>query len=256
MLSSRVFKANTITVDRDNPVVIETEAYSEAPVDELPSDIFVEPVIDEEQDSQEKAYDIISNARQQAQQILQEAKSQAAVDYQAMTQRAKKEAADLAQEARTQGYNEGMTAAVHEGDTIRANAKKVLEDAEAQRIAMLARAEPDVVGLVMEITDKLLGNAVHLHPEVILHLVKQGMQSATIAGDVTVYVSSHDIETVQARREEILALTDGSVKLEIIKDLSLGPMDCVIETPFGNIDCSLGQQFEALKQNLTYLLNS
>jgi flagellar biosynthesis/type III secretory pathway protein FliH len=38
-----------------------------------------------------------------------------------------------------------------------------------------------------------------------------------------------------------------------VKDLSLNPTDCIIETPYGNIDCSLERQMQDLIENLYYI---
>jgi len=242
-------------MDRDNEVVININdpvSYGSAQEDESADG----PVHDILKVSvEEQAAKLLDAARREAEVIILDAQDAGAAEQEAMRNAAKNEIIKMKEQAKEEGYNEGLTMATREGDTIRAQARKVLADAEAERKKMQQRLEPEMVELLIGIATKLIGNAVALNPDIILSLVRLGMQSATITGTVVVYVSADDYETAVDNKEKIMALTDGSVKLDIVKDLSLGSMDCIIETPFGNIDCSLGQQFEALHQNITYLLN-
>jgi len=209
-----------------------------------------------EQDAQKSAAKIIHHAERQAEEIISNAR-QAASDEQAMIlQNAEAEAARIISEARDMGYQNGLDTAAREGEAIKTEAQQVLDNAISERIAMQESLEPEIVEMIIGITEKLLGNITEVNPAIITNLIKQGFSAAAISGNVTVYVSADDYEHVLKNKDELLTLTDGSVKLQITKDLSLSPMDCVIETPFGDIDCSLGQQFESLRANLTYILNS
>jgi flagellar assembly protein FliH len=252
MLSSnRVLKRHSVSVDTENKIVIETV---------MPSvDIDLNEPYDpdrQEKDAQKSAARIIRHAEQQAEQIISDAMQKAAEKQAAIQQAAEDEAATLTAEARESGYQSGMDAARQEGEAIKAEARQVLDDAKAEKLAMEEALEPDIVNMILGITEKLLGNIAELNPSLILNLVKQGFAAGAISGTVTVYVSADDYDEVVANKDELLAFTDGSAKLDITKDLSLSPLDCVIETSMGVIDCSLGQQFEALKANLTYILNN
>jgi flagellar assembly protein FliH len=86
-------------------------------------------------------------------------------------------------------------------------------------------------------------------------MVKAAMSEISTIGGVKVRVSSHDYADVEAARDEVLALIEGGAELEIIKDLSLGKTDCIIETPFGSVDCSLDTQLSVLKHNVYLILN-
>jgi len=241
-------------MDRDNEVVIninDPSVFNVAAESEADGDDEGIPAASPE----EQAARFLDAARHEADRIIQDAHAAGIAEQADLRNAAKSEINVLKEQAKEEGYNEGLTIATREGDNIRAQARQVLAQAEADRKKMQERLEPEMVDLLIRIADKLMDNAVKLNPKIILSLVKMGIQSATITGDVSVYVSPDDYDTVIENKDMVMALTDGSVKLDIVKDLSLSPMDCVIETPFGNIDCSLGQQYETLRQNITYLLN-
>lgn len=253
MSSSRIYR--NYNFDEDNAVVIDPTMVLPPIVEE---DLLGDTELGEDGEEpeispEEQARNLLDAARAEAEQIILDANAAGIAEQEAMRLAAKKEIDILAERAKSDGYQEGIAEAVREGDEIRAVARQVLEDAEKWKSDMQAALEPEMIDLLVGITNKLIGNAVIFNPGVILALVRSGMQNATIAKKVTIYVGAEDYDTVVAHRDEIAALTDGSVKLEIVKDLSLSKADCIIETPFGLIDASLGQQLEALKQNISLL---
>ncbi|MCL1843935.1 MAG: FliH/SctL family protein [Defluviitaleaceae bacterium] len=255
MLSSkRILKPAMVIFDSENKIVIDTgNSASEAETDDESIEARAKS---KEETAQNSAARIIRHAERQAEEIQSNAIRKAAQKQEAIKSAAEAEAARIISEARDTGYNEGMEKAISEGNIIRAEAQQILDDAHTERKQMQENLEPETVGMIINITEKLLGNIASVNPAIITNIVKQGFAAATISGEVTVYVSADDYDLVVENKDELMAQTDGSVKLKITKDLSLNPMDCVIETPFGNIDCSLGQQFESIKSSLTYILNN
>jgi len=251
--SNKILKANSVSIDKDNKVLINTGS---AVMDYIANNEDTGEEPGREREAQHIAFRIIRQAEKQAEDIVSQARVDAAAEQDAIRKKAEAEAANAYSEAKNSGYKEGMDTAIREGDAIIAAAKKLRDDAAADKQEMEDRMEPDMVNLIISITEKLLGDTVNLNPAIIVNLIKQGLASTSITGDVAIYVSQHDYDTVMERRDEILTQADGSVRLEVKKDLSLNPMDCVIETPFGHIDCSLDQQYESLRQNLTYILSN
>jgi len=257
---NKILKAATVKVDNDNKVVIDVSAqlqYTPTDNDNL-TDNNDESVVESNKIAQvnQTVAKKIRQAELQAEEIIANAKKIASEEQESIRATAETEAVRLMEEYRDIGYKEGMDLAISEGNTIKEEANEILKAAESEKKQMQENLEPEMVDLIIKITEKLLGNATNINPKVIINLIKQGLSSTVITGDVMIYVSADDLEQVQKHKEELMTLTDGSVNLEIVKDLSLNPMDCIIGTPFGDIDCSLGQQFESLRANLTYILNN
>ena len=248
--SSRILKAESIKIDRDNRVTIEVPAIEEEPI----------TIDDDEEDAEAKAMSaaarILSTAEMQANEIKNRAQMDALAIQSKIEAETRAEAARLLKETEANAYNAGMSKAKAEGDKIIADANKVLTDAKNQRQFLQESLEPDIVKIIIGISDKLIGNAKDLNPKTITYLVKQGFGIGQISGDIKLLVSPSDYEEVVKSKDILLALTDGAANLEIVKDLSLNPLDCVIETSMGHIDCSLDGQYSALKENLTYLLQN
>ena len=251
-LSRRVLKAERIKIDKDNRVTIDVPAFEEEPIN-----------IDEAEDEAEAeakamsaAARIISTAEMQANEIKNRARMEALAIQSKIEAETKAEAERLLKETEESAYSAGMSKAKAEGDNIIEEANKILTDAKNQRKFLQDSLEPDIVKLIIDISDKLIGNAKDLNPKTITYLVKQGFGVGAISGDIKVFVSPVDFEEVVKSKDELLALTDGSANVDIVKDLSLNPLDCVIETSMGHIDCSLEGQYAALKENLTYILQN
>ena len=251
-LSSRILKAERIKIDKDNRVTIDVPAFEEEPID-----------IDETEDEAEAeakamsaAARIINTAEMQANEIKNRARMEALAIQSKIEAETKAAAEKLLKETEESAYNAGMSKAKAEGDKIIEEANKILTDAKNQRQFLQESLEPEIIKIIIDISDKLIGNAGNLNPKTITYLVKQGFGSGQISGDIKVLVSSADFDEVVKSKDELLALTDGSANLDIVKDLSLNPLDCVIETSMGHIDCSLEGQYAALKENLTYILQN
>ncbi|MCL2223871.1 MAG: FliH/SctL family protein [Defluviitaleaceae bacterium] len=249
--SSRVYKSTMVNLDIENKIIIDNGN----PEPDM-STVQEEDPNKRESDARKSAASIIKKAERQAEDIISAAVLDAESKKAAMQKKAEIDAATMIGEAREQGYNEGIQSATAEGEQIKAEARQVLEDAKAECAVMQANLEPEVVNMIISITEKLLGKMTEVNPAVIVNLVKQGFAAATISGEVKVYVSADDYDEVVANKDELMTMTEGSVNLEIVKDLSLSAMDCIIETPFGDIDCSLNQQFESIRTNLAYILNN
>jgi len=255
---SRVLKARDVVVDADNKVHIKVEAYRppfEESDDDIPPELTAEEIARELLGKAEyEAAGVRERAEVDAQAIKIKAEQDAAAYKARVEAQADAEAQMLREQSQEEGYSQGMAEANAVGEQIRAEAQQVLDDAIQERDEMRLALEPDAVGLIIDIVAKLLGDTVVINPAVIISLIRQGFAGSTLSGKISVRVSESDYEHAEAGRDELMAAIGGTAELEIVKDLSLGAMDCVIETPFGGIDVSLTPQFEALRENLIYLL--
>jgi flagellar assembly protein FliH len=205
---------------------------------------------------EEKARKMVKKAGSEAEVILQKARKEAEEIIAAARVQSEAESEQLRKAAHNEGYTKGFAQAEAEGNKIKEQAKQVLADAHKERKRMEASLEPDMVALVQDIAAKLIGDVTRLYPETILYLIRQGLSDTSLTGEVSIHVSPKDYVTAAEYSKQLTELADSSVKIEVVRDPSLNEMDCVIETPFGNIDCSLTQQFESLRDQLTYILHT
>ncbi len=278
---SKILKANRISVDSDNKINIEVPVFKASVYNEedktnsvksvnheIAFENFDELSLTDEYDdelSPDDCFDAegksldeqsLNNPNEEAAKIIDNAKTEAQALLDEAIQDAEIKKDRIFENARQEGYAAGVSAAENQTSEMKAEALQILENAKREREVMLENVEGDMVDLIINVIDKILCKTIDLDKNVILNLVKQGFSQTTITGDVSVRVSGDDYDSVNENKDEIFSMIDSNVNLEIIKDMTLGKCDCIIETPFGNIDCSLKQQFEGLKNSLYYILEN
>lgn len=249
----KIFKASDIILDTQKRTV----SNSFDPTDDEYR-VYIEP--ESPIDTIEKAYNekevILLRAKSEAFRVVKEANEQAeriVSDANAQCEKLKQETAD---EAKKLGYEEGYASAVRECEGLKRDAEKIHNAAVEARDKMFKNIEPDAIDLIIRIVRKLLNDIAELNPQVIQNLIVQGLTDVTVTGNIIIHVSKQDYDHVIENKEIILSRLESGANVEIVRDPALNKSDCIIETPFGNIDCSLEQQFESLKQNLYFIFNN
>ena len=241
-----IYKASFVTLE-DNVVSIDSGETSEPGT--AASDN-TNPAVNSDRYVNKES--IIKEARDEAEQILQKARGEALL----ITDNAKWEIDKLRikteEDARSQGHAEGLNKGMMEAEAVIRDAEKELQEAQTKRDEILKSAEPQIVELISKILEKLVGDIHKTNPEIILHLVREGLSESAGSDNVKLRLSPDDYDYVQEHFDEI-SKEAGSKKIELVKDAALKPMDCVIETAYGNVDSSLDQQFESLKADLLQL---
>lgn len=262
---SKIFKASSVKMDIKNKFNVDVpeiksftgnndiESYEYADVSEIP---VINKDIIEEDINEENPDDIINDAREQADIIIEEAEEQARQYLEEVKNNFELEKAEEFENCRKEGYEDGYNEAMAKTEDMMNEAKQTLNEAISEKEKILESIEREVVNLVVSISQKLISDSLRINPKVVMYLIRQGLEQATVKGKIAIHVSVEDYDTVLKNKSEIVAMTDGNTEIEIIKDFSLNKGDCIIETPFGNIDCSLQQQFEELKENLYYIMKN
>lgn len=276
---SKILKANCIRVDSDNKINIDVPVFKAAHEDEkkefnkvnheINFENFDELALsDEGIDNDEYISDdavafdnatyeeTIENAHNEANKIIDDAKAEAKNIIDDALNEAEIQKDKIFEEAKNNGYEEGIRNAEAEMQSLKEQAQQTLDDAVKEKQKIIDGIEGEMVDIIANVTQKLLNKTLNLDKDVILNLIKQALAQTTVTGEVFIRVADCDYDTVSDNKDEFLNFIDGNTNLEVVKDFSLNKGDCVIETPFGNIDCSLSQQFEGLKRNLYYILEN
>ena len=252
-----IYKASFVTI-ADSAVPIDTGEAPEEPKPNTPVTMNTTISGNDYQKPHERVKskeDVLEDARDEAELIILKARNEA----QLITDNAEKEINRLRTEteenARSKGYEEGYGKGESEAEALKHEGEEMLRDARAKRDEMLSDMEPQIVSLIIRILKKLLGDYIQLNPQIILNLIREGLSGTVGSEGVKLRVSPDDYDFAMGHFDKIAEYA-GAKSVEVIKDAALKPMDCVIETAYGIIDSSLDQQFESLKADLLYTLNS
>ena len=251
MHSRNIVKASAVVYETDNVLKLKagTNIDNKPPVAETGSET-------NSADQEELRDEMIKSAKGEADTVLREATGQARMIIEEAEREAKIMKIAIEENARKEGFEKGYNEGVLQAEQIKQNASEELESAKHQKAEMLSKVEPEVVELIVSIVDKLLPKVAAFNRGTVVNLIKQGLEGATIKGTVNIHVSKEDYDSTLAQRDEIAASLDTSVILDIVADPALKANDCIIETVFGNIDCSLDAQYNTLRENLYYILEN
>ncbi len=241
---SRILKGPNVIVDGETSVKI---------------DIGYEPQKHRKEAAQQKMSEvanIVDAARQEGDKIIRKAKEKAEVLF----EDAKKKGLELGiqqgiEDGKKEGYTVGYTDGLKEVEDLKKEALQIIEDAKLEKIQILDEAEVETVEVIKDIIGNFFDVIYDIDDNVIIHLIRRGLRNATILETVTIKVSEEDYNDVVSQVDEFKKLVDSNKKIEIVKDFNLDVSDCVIDTEFGSIDCSLKDIKNSINKNLTMILN-
>lgn len=246
---SKIIKNHYLTVDKENTFNVDIPVFDNVINDAVGlnyvssgGEISSEDILEI---AKAQAGSVIGDAKKEADYIVLEAHKTAVI-----------EAEKIKGEASKEGYKLGFKKGSEEGERLKKEAEKVLASAKEEKEKILADIEPALINMTINIIDKIINNAKIINPDVIKCIIKMGMAQTKIMGDIFIRVSEADFENVLNSKDEIIPSSDSSANVEILKDSTLNAGDCLIETPFGNIDCGVDQQLREIKNDLYYILQN
>lgn len=196
----------------------------------------------------------------EAQKIIASAKSQATKIIQDAREEAEKEANVIAEQiyakAKDEGYEEGLKEAKGKANELEAILRVAFESKlkkqEEDYNNLVKSLEPNLAKLMIGLINKITGVLIK-NNQVIEHLISEAITNSDKSSQYIIRVSEEDFDTVNMQKEQLRSLVDESAKIEISIDKGLIKNQCIIDTDFGLIDCSLDVQLANLYQDIELL---
>ncbi len=185
---------------------------------------------------------------------LQQAQEQADMILQQAYQEADNVRANAVDQGRQEGYqagyNEGMMAAQAQQEDI----EQQRAELEKEYQQLVDELEPEMVDVLTQIYEHVLGIELREDKGIILHLLKSTLSRIEPGKDLIVHISSDDYDDVMDEKETLDAcITSPNTTMEIIEDPLLKGNECMIESDSGVFDCSLGVELSELTRKLKLL---
>lgn len=192
--------------------------------------------------------DIVHKAKGDAALIRREAELEA----ERMTSEAKEKnealLAETQQEAKEEGYRHGEELAQQHYSELLAEAQEFKERSKREYNDTIASLEHNIVELVLEISEKVVGKAIEENKDIILDIIKDTMNSCSNRENITLIVSSEDYNIVVENQELLKSSVKGLRELEVREDKSLDKGSCIIDTEFGSVDGSCDVRLESIRK--------
>lgn len=176
-------------------------------------------------------------------------------------------AAELYEESRQSGYNNGFAEgqesgyqagfdqgkqaveqAMQENLQAAANqASRILSAASRQSQEAVLAAERQIVDIALSMARKILQYEINENSEAVLSIVKAAMDKVKNQEQITIRISAADFETVISAKRELEAILQREQSIEFIADQTVGKGGCVIDCAFGAVDARFETQIQTLE---------
>lgn len=198
---------------------------------------------------QEQARRELESAVAQADKQLAEAKAQA----EAIEREAREGVRKSFSDGRQHGYAEGQKQAYEENALRKKQEATMLEkmmtDIRQERADIIDALRGEVIGLVMEITKRVLGIKLKENDEAFLNVINAELARLKQSETVTITLSTEDyIRYFFGDNDYRDSFGDKDVRVK--ENRSFQPGDCVIETEGEIIDCGIPGQLDRIEKSL------
>jgi type III secretion system HrpE/YscL family protein len=180
-------------------------------------------------DTQAKVRGILEEATAEAAQIKKEARELLGQVHEEMEKSKKK--------GEEQGFQEGLGRAL-----------EYLNKIHLLREKMFQNVEPQVVKLVFNIAEKVIGQQIQ-ESDAILGVVRQALDAA-IGQKIVVRVNPSDYQKVKEHEATLLSRVEATKTISFKEDDAVKMGGCVVESEVGTIDAQLDTQVAAIKKAL------
>lgn len=144
------------------------------------------------------------------------------------------------EEERKRGYEEGREEGLGEFS------EKVMEAGHAKE-KVLREAEPEIVRMVMDIAEKVIGR--EIKKGAVVDVVRKAIRES-VGQKIVVRVNTLDMEVIRGKEAELLAELDKVHSLSVREDETVPLGGCIIETELGTVDARLEVQLAAIRKAL------
>jgi flagellar assembly protein FliH len=174
--------------------------------------------------SQEEAYRILREARQEAEEIRRQAQER----------------------GYRQGYEEGLRAGKQAGESVIAaevqRIREIAESAQAARLRLLDSLEGEIVELVLAVARKIIGDELSQNPDAIVSIVRQASAQLADAKPLRVRLHPRDAQRLADFWLRGERATSEDQHWELISDERVSPGGCIIEAGAGTVDARIETQ--------------
>ncbi len=147
-----------------------------------------------------------------------------------------------AKKAMEQGYKDGR-------DEGLASVTEMLATAQHQKEITLKNFEKDIIRLVYDIAEKIIGRDLEEREGAVVDLISQALQVAT-GQNIIILVNPSDLDAVKKNHAHLMQVLDASRSIQLRGSEKVAPHGCLIETEIGTIDAQLSTQLDAIKKAL------
>lgn len=209
--------------------------------------------------AQQNAQEQISAASKKSETILKNASDS--------MQRARKEAEEIKEKARKEGYEDGYSEGRKQGEEqgyeagyekvreIIENADKLIETLQSSRDQLFLSLKDEIAELIISYVHRIIKLELTVNPEIIMANIKDALSKISSKENITIILSDEDFELVQSHTEELKKLMRGIKNIKFLREPFVRRGGCEIETDYGSINATIEGQFHEMQKNIYRMID-
>jgi len=212
----------------------------------LAAEAAAQAVVDEYLDAakaetEAKIEKILDDAREQAATIIYQAREDAEEDR----KRAWQEGFEEGAEEGRRSFDEKLAAKLQEDDEA---LKRTLDELYEERERTYSELEEETTNLALEIVRKIINPPEEALGDVFTSLIKNALKQMSTDGKIVIRVGAAEYERFFSSGAATIELDIGiTVKASVVRDVSLGDGDCIIDTDDVTVNAGIDSQLQYVK---------
>ena len=167
------------------------------------------------------------------------------IDDRSLVSREQQEAINIKENAKTQGYEEGIAKAQNDISKLAAAIEKFLNAKDE----MYNEIAPKILDISMEVAKKIIKQELETNQDLLIEIIKDALSKLTKnEKQILLKVSPTDRDYVKLNIENILAQLQIEAKVTVQQDMTLSKGSVIVETNNGLVDASIDTGLQIIEQ--------
>ncbi len=199
-------------------------------------------------DHMAEARAVIQRARETANSILREAHEEAAILTKEAGERGYQDGHVLGREAghevgRKESFEEGKNEFRAEQDLLVSSLSEMLSRTQAEKQALLDRAERDLLSFAVMLSRRITKEAGVADRDVVIRNAREAIEHIGDFTDLTIRVNPVDVARMEIYAGSLAEQLGRLTHMRVMQDEKIVPGGCIVETPETHVDATLDAQF-------------
>jgi len=145
-----------------------------------------------------------------------------------------------------QGEKNGLELGQKRIETMIGQLQNVLKDIERQRSDLYKQCLKELVQLVLSIAKKVLHREVNIQEDTVVFTLQEALKHVLDQKKVLVLLNPVDYQFILSHRERLPFTVEEMRGIQLVADPAISRGSSSLETPFGNVDATLENQFDQI----------
>jgi flagellar assembly protein FliH len=196
------------------------------------------------EDMNDRANEYLETVRREAAKIVQQAHQQA----EQVRRQAEVAGRSAAEQTAQRIFDEQMAEQLK---SLIAALDRVVAETNDAKAAWLHRWEQSALAVAAAMAERIIRRELQREPEISLEWIREALQMAAGADDVTLCLHPADHTLLGSRARLLVQSLSGLAPTQVVADPAVSPGGCVVKTRHGRIDQQIESQLARIQEELT-----